>query len=112
MIVRYLTALFGAATVTLGLFLFMNDASERMQVGDGTLYFKIMEFIPAPDPGRQLPEAPALPELRPAITGLKYEGSVGAPIDFGPPAVEVGKLGLESNQQNNHFDEEARDLPC
>lgn len=104
MIVRYLTALFGAATVTLGLFLFMNDVSERMQVGDGTLYFKITEFIPAPDPGRQLPEALVLPELRPVITGLEYEGSVGVSMDSGPSSVEVGKFGLEPNQQKNLID--------
>ena len=99
MIVRYLIAFSGAAGITLGLFFFMNDVSERMQVGDGTLYFKITDFIPAPDPGRQLPEAPALPELRPGVVGLEYEGDADkASVDFVPPAVEVGASAIETNQ--------------
>ena len=99
MIARYLIAFSGAAGITLGLFFFMNDVSERMQVGDGTLYFKITDFIPAPDPGRQLPEAPVLPELRPGVVGLEYEGDAAkASVDFVPSAVEVGVAATEPNQ--------------
>ena len=99
MIVRYLIAFSGAAGVTLGLLFFMNDVSERMEVGDGTLYFKITNFIPAPDPGRQLPEAPVLPELRPGAVGLEYEGDAAkASVDFVPSAVEVRASMIESDQ--------------
>ena len=99
MIARYLIAFSGAAGITLGLFFFMNDVSERMQVGDGTLYFKITDFIPAPDPGRQLPEAPVLPELRPGVVGLEYEGDAAkASVDFVPSAVEVEASTIESDQ--------------
>ncbi len=77
----------------------MNDVSERMQVGDGTLYFKITDFIPAPDLGRQLPEALVLPELRPGVVGLEYEGDAAeASVDFVPSAVEVGVSTIESDQ--------------
>ena len=99
MIVRYLIAFSGAAGVTLGLLFFMNDVSERMEVGDGTLYFKITNFIPAPDLGRQLPEAPVLPELRPGAVGLEYEGDAAkASVDFIPSAVEVGVSATELDQ--------------
>ena len=70
-----------------------------MQVGDGTLYFKITDFIPAPDLGRQLPEAPVLPELRPGVIGLEYEGDAAkASVDFVPSAVEVEASMIESDQ--------------
>ena len=99
MIARYLIAFSGAAGITLGLFFFMNDVSERMQMGDGTLYFKITDFIPAPDLGRQLPEAPVLPELRPGVIGLEYEGDAAeASVDFVPSAVEVGASAIELDQ--------------
>lgn len=99
MITRYLIAFSGAAGITLGLFFFMNNVSERMQVGDGTLYFKITDFIPAPDPGRQLPGAPVLPELRPGVVDLEYEGDTDkASVDFVPSAVEVGASTIETDQ--------------
>lgn len=99
MIARYLIAFSGAAGITLGLFFFMNDVSERMQVGDGTLYFKITDFIPAPDPGRQLPETPVLPELRPGVVGLEYEGGMAkASVDFIPSDVEVATSTIEPDR--------------
>lgn len=86
MVARYLIALVGAAAVTVGLFLFMDDVANRLALRDGTMYFKITDFIPAPDPGRQLPDAPPLPELRPAIPDLPYDGPDHSPLDVADPA--------------------------
>ena len=97
MIPRFLIAFVGAVAVTIGLFLFMNDVSDRMRLRDGTMYFKITDFIPAPDPGRQLPEAPTLPELRPNVPGLEYVGSGGAALEV-EPSVELDPLEVDPDR--------------
>jgi len=72
MIVRLLVAIFGAVAITIGLFLFMNDVSNRFVLRDSTQYFAITDFIRAPDRGRQLPEIPVVPEATPERPQLEF----------------------------------------
>jgi hypothetical protein len=72
-IARLLIALIGAAVITVGLLLFMNEAANRFVLRDPMLYFRIADFIPAPDRGRQRPEAPPSPELAPERPQLDFE---------------------------------------
>jgi hypothetical protein len=73
MIVRLLVAIFGAAAITIGLFLFMNDVANRFVLRDPTQYFAIADFIRAPDRGRQLPEVPVIPEATPDRPQLELD---------------------------------------
>ena len=65
MIPRLLLAAFGAAAITIGLLLFMDDVTSRYILRDPTQYFRITDYIPAPDRGRQLPDLPVVPESAP-----------------------------------------------
>ncbi|MGI9259152.1 MAG: hypothetical protein ACR2QQ_09965 [Gammaproteobacteria bacterium] len=63
--IRYSVALAGALAITVAMLLFMNDLVSRFLERDATRYFSITSFIPAPDPGRQLPDAPPAPAQAP-----------------------------------------------
>ena len=65
MIPRLLLAAFGAAAITIGLLLFMDDVTSRYLLRDTTQYFRITDYFPAPDRGRQLPDIPIIPETAP-----------------------------------------------
>ncbi len=65
MISRLLMAVFGAVAITIGLLLFMDDVTSRYLLRDTTQYFRITDYFPAPDRGRQLPEIPIVPEAAP-----------------------------------------------
>jgi hypothetical protein len=65
MISRLLLAAFGAAAITIGLLLFMDDVTSRYLLRDSTQYFRITDYFPAPDRGRQLPDVPVVPESAP-----------------------------------------------
>ena len=65
MIPRLLLAAFGAAAITIGLLFFMNDVTSRYLLRDTTQYFRITDYFPAPDRGRQLPDIPVIPEAAP-----------------------------------------------
>ena len=65
MISRLLFAALGAVAVTIGLLLFMDDVTSRYLLRDSTQYFRITDYIPAPDRGRQLPNVPVVPESAP-----------------------------------------------
>ena len=73
MITRLLIALLGAAAITVGLLLFMNEAVNRFVLRDPTEYFAITDFIRAPDRGRQLPEVQVVPESAPERPELELE---------------------------------------
>ncbi len=65
MIPRLLLAAFGAVAITIGLLLFMDDVTSRYLLRDTTQYFRITDYFPAPDRGRQLPDIPVVPEAAP-----------------------------------------------
>ncbi len=66
LLIRYFVALVGASAITIAMLLFMHDLVTRFLERDPTRYFSITSFIPAPDPGRQLPDAPPAPARAPA----------------------------------------------
>ena len=65
LVVRYSLAILGAFGITVAMLLFMNDLVGRFMERDPTRYFSITSFIPAPDRGRQLPDAPRAPAQAP-----------------------------------------------
>ena len=65
LVIRYSVAIVGASAITIGMLLFMHDLVSRFLERDPTRYFSITSFIPAPDPGRQLPDAPPAPAQAP-----------------------------------------------
>ena len=65
MIPRLLFAALGAIAVTIGLLLFMDDVTSRYLLRDSTQYFRITDYFPAPDRGRQLPDVPVVPQIAP-----------------------------------------------
>ena len=86
-IIRYMIAFIGAAAITIALLLFMNDLVGRIFLRDPTRYFTITDFIPAPDRGRQLPDAPPSPAVAPNAPVFDDESTEGVIVDA--PAVEV-----------------------
>jgi hypothetical protein len=73
MLTRYLLALVGALAITIGLLLFMHDITERYVLRDPTRYFRILDFIPAPDRGRQRVPPPTDPRLAPEMPELEHD---------------------------------------
>ena len=86
-IIRYTIAFIGAAAITIALILFMNDLVGRFILRDPTRYFTITDYIPAPDRGRQLPDAPPSPAIAPDVPEFDDESTEGVIVDM--PAVEV-----------------------
>lgn len=83
MILRYLIAFIGAAAITIGLLMFMNGFAQRYVTNDPIRYFRIMDFIPAPDRGRQRVAPPSDPRLAPEVPTIEPD-----PLQRGP-ALEV-----------------------
>ena len=83
MIIRYLIALVGAAAITIGLLMFMNGFTQRYVTRDPIRYFRIMDFIPGPDRGRQRVKPPTDPRLAPKMPELEHDPLQGAPSDEG-----------------------------
>ena len=86
-IIRYAIAVIGAASITVALLLFMNNLVGRFLLEDPTRYFAITNYYPAPDRGRQLPDAPASPAVAPEAPKLDYESTEDVLIEV--PVVEV-----------------------
>ena len=63
--IRYTVAVVGALAITVAMLLFMNDLVSRFLERDAIRYFSITSYIPAPDLGRQLPDAPPAPAQAP-----------------------------------------------
>ena len=89
MIARVLLATLGAGAITIGLFLFMDDVANRFVLRDPTQYFAITDFIRAPDPGRQLPDVPIVPEAAPERPQLELEEEEALPAEPVPLAPEM-----------------------
>ncbi len=86
-IIRYTIALIGAASITIALLLFMNNLVGRFLLRDPIQYFAITNYFPAPDRGRQLPDAPASPAVVPDAPALDYERAEAVNVEV--PVVEV-----------------------
>ncbi len=86
-IIRYTIAVVGAATITIALLLLMNDLVNRFVLRDPVDYFAIASFLPAPDRGRQLPDAPPSPAVAPDTPELEYESSGDVVVDV--PIVDI-----------------------
>ena len=81
MISRLLFAAFGAVAITVGLLLLMDDVTSRYIMRDPTLYFRITDYIPAPDRGRQLPDVPVVPEIAPDRPEFEHPEEQEQPAD-------------------------------
>lgn len=88
MITRYLIAILGALTITLGLLFFMSDIAQRYVTRDPTRYFRIMDYIPGPDRERVRP--PSDPRLAPQVPELEHD-PLRERVSPGPsdPSLEV-----------------------
>ena len=86
-IIRYAIAVTGAASITIALLLFMNNLVGRFLLEDPTRYFAITNYFPAPDRGRQLPDAPVSPAVAPDAPELDYESTDDVVVEV--PVVEV-----------------------
>lgn len=82
MIIRLLAAVLGAAAITIGLFLFMDDVANRFVLRDPTQYFAITDYIRAPDRGRQLPVVPVIPEAAPDRPLLDLDEEERLPMEL------------------------------
>jgi hypothetical protein len=89
-VIRYAIAFIGAASITIAMLLFMNDLVNRFILRDPVQYFAIANFFPAPDRGRQLPDAPPSPLAAPIAPELEDEiidaVVVDAPVGETDPA--------------------------
>jgi len=72
-VIRYAIAFVGATSITIALLLFMNDLVNRFVLREPVQYFAITNFFPAPDRGRQLPDAPTSPLAAPDAPELEDE---------------------------------------
>ncbi len=86
-IIRYAIAVIGAASITIALLLMMNNLVGRFLLEDPTRYFAITNYFPAPDRGRQLPDAPVSPAVAPDAPELDYESAEDVVVEV--PVVEV-----------------------
>lgn len=98
-IIRYAIAVIGAVSITIALLLFMNNLVGRFLLRDPTQYFAITNYYPAPDRGRQLPDAPASPAVAPDTPELDYESTEDVVIEV--PVVEVDTTVPISEQRPN-----------
>ena len=86
-IIRYAIAVTGAASITIALLLMMNNLVGRFLLEDPTRYFAITNYFPAPDRGRQLPDAPVSPAVAPDAPELDYESAEDVVVEV--PVVEI-----------------------
>ncbi len=78
---RLLIALVGAAVITSGMLLGMSEITHKFRDRDSTRYFRIVDFLPAPE-GRRRLRRPTQPDLPPERQDLRYERSITTlPID-------------------------------
>ncbi len=82
---RVLLAVLGAVVITIGLLLLMDDVTSRYLLRDPTSYFRITDYIPAPDRGRQLPDIPVVPETAPQRPEAEYPEDEEQPGGELPP---------------------------
>ena len=92
MISRILVAALGAAAITIGLFLFMDEVANRFVLRDPTQYFAITDYIRAPDRGRQLPDIPVVPEAAPERPELELEEEEELPGELEPAEPEMEEI--------------------
>ena len=85
MIARLLFAALGAIAVTIGLLLLMDDVTSRYILRDPTQYFRITDYIPAPDRGRQLPDVPVVPRVAPERPEFEHPEEEEQPADEALP---------------------------
>ena len=90
---RLLIASIGGAIITLSILLGMSGIAEKFRERDPTRYFRIVDFIPAPD-GWQRPEFRD-PTLPPERAQLPYDGS-GTGIAVETPSADLGGIELEA----------------
>jgi hypothetical protein len=67
----------------------MNDLIGRFFVRDPIQYFSITDYIPAPDRGRQLPDAPPIPAAAPAAPELDFAPDESVVVET--PVVEADR---------------------
>jgi len=102
-IIRYTVACIGAVSITIALILFMNDLINRFFEREAIQYFAITNFIPAPNLGRQLPQAPPAPAAVPNAPQLEY--AIEEAVVLEVPVVEVDQ-SLPATEQRLNLDEQ------
>ena len=91
-VARIVIASIGGAIITVSILLGMSGIAEKFRERDPTRYFRIVEFIPAPD-GWRRPEFRD-PTLPPERAQLPYEGPRAAiPVDT--PSADVGAIDAD-----------------
>ncbi|MBI79705.1 MAG: hypothetical protein VYC50_05840 [Pseudomonadota bacterium] len=91
-ILRYFLASLGGVAITITLFLFMHDGVTRFLLKDPIRYFTISNFIPAPDRGRQLPDAPLPVQIAPEKTIIDFD-------QYGEIDIEREEIIIEDIEQ-------------
>ncbi len=91
-VARLVIASIGGAIITISILLAMSEIAAKFRERDPTRYFRIVDFIPAPD-GWQRPEFRD-PTLPPERAQLPYEGS-GASVAVEAPAAELEAIDVD-----------------
>ena len=89
---RLVIASIGGAVITISILLGMSEIAVKFRERDPTRYFRIVDFIPAPD-GWRRPEFRD-PTLPPERAQLPYEGS-GASVAVEAPAAELEAIDVD-----------------
>ena len=90
---RLVIASIGGALITITILLGMSEVAQKFRERDPTRYYRIVDFIPAPD-GWRRPEFRD-PTLRPERTQLPYEGS-GTTVAVEPPSADIGAVEFDA----------------
>lgn len=91
-VTRILIASIGGAIITVSILFGMSEIAAKFRERDPTRYFRIVDFIPAPD-GWQRPEFRD-PTLPPERAQLPYEGE-GAAVAVEAPEADIGTIGVD-----------------
>lgn len=89
---RILIASVGGAIITVSILFGMSEIAAKFRERDPTRYFRIVDFIPAPD-GWQRPEFRD-PTLPPERAQLPYEDE-GAAVAVETPEADIGTIDVD-----------------
>ena len=89
---RILIASIGGAIITVSILFGMSEIAAKFRERDPTRYFRIVDFIPAPD-GWRRPEFRD-PTLPPERAQLPYEGE-GAAVAVEAPEADIGSIDVD-----------------
>ncbi len=91
-VARILIASIGGAIITVSILLGMSEIAAKFRERDPTQYFRIVDFIPAPD-GWRRPEFRD-PTLPPERAQLPFDGE-GAAVPVEVPEADIGTIDAD-----------------